>query len=604
VEVWTPILPSTLPATLPLMAYDVIGRLAPSATPSAARAEIAAFFASASDAFTRNVRGVVHVFPRLVLGDTRPAVLVFSAAVGLLLVLTCVNVANLLLVRGLGRAREIAVRTALGASRGQIAAQLFIENALLAIVGGAVGVAVASAAVRAFVAVAPADLPRLDEIRVNAAALGGAAAITILALLIFALAPAVMTSRVELVRMLRSGARETSSRSSRRTTETLVAGQLALALVVLSAAGLIARSLIKLQSAELAFDSSRMLVASLAISDRYATAAQQSAMLEAVDARLRAVPGVVDLSPVVAVPFSRGWDGRPTAEGQTREQAATNPMLNMEVVGVRYFEALGTAVVRGRGFTAADRAGAPPVVVLSESAARAYWPDGNAVGKRMVGFEKGRLLTVVGVVPDTRFRDLRSPRATIYFPLAQSTFPFAPLNLVIRTTGSPADATASVRRAIGEAAPGVVVTSAEPFETFLAQPLAQPRLNALLLGVFAAAAVVLAAIGLFGVMMTMVRQRTREMGVRMALGATASDLRSLVMRRGLAVAAGGAALGLAGALATNRLLGSMLYDVHPADAVTMVLVAGFLLVVAALATIIPARSSTRIDPVVALRADG
>jgi putative ABC transport system permease protein len=603
VELWSPVAASTAPEVLPLMAYNVIGRLAPDATPATARADMAAFYAAAPDEFTRNIRAVVHSFPILILGDTRPAVIVFVAAVGLLLLLTCVNVANLLLVRGLARAREVAVRTALGASRAQVAGQLFMENVLLAVVGGTIGVLIAVAGVRTFVAVAPADLPRLGEIHVNTVVLLGAVGITTLALFIFALAPALMTSRVELVKTLRSGARETASRRSRRTTEMLVAGQLALALIVLSAAGLIARSLIKLQRADLAFDSSGMLVATLAVSDRYAKAPEQVAMLDAVDTQLRALPGVVDLTPVVAVPFTRGWDGRPTAEGQTKEQAATNPMLNMEVVGPRYFEALGTPVLRGRGFTPADRAGAVEVVVLSESAARAYWPDGNAVGKRMQGFEKN-FLTVVGVVPDTRFRDLRTPRATIYFPLAQSKFPFAPLNLVIRTSGNPANAAASVRRAIESAAPGVLVTSADPFETYLARPFAPIRLNALLLGVFAAAAVVLAGIGLFGVMMTMVRQRTRELGVRMALGATARDLRALVLQRGIAIAAVGAALGLAGTLATNRLLGAMLYDVEPTDALTMVSVAALLLVVAALATFIPARSSTRIDPVVALRSDG
>src|SRR5687768_1188621 len=239
VDFWGAVLPSTAPTALPMMAYDVIGRLAPGATPEMARTEIASFFGASSEPFLRQIRGVVHVFPRLILGDTRPAVVVFAAAVGLLLLLTCVNVANLLLVRGLARGREIAVRTALGASRLQIATQLFVENAILAVVGGAVGVMVAVAAVRAFVLIAPADLPRLDEIRVNATALGGAVGITVFALVIFALAPATLTSRVEMLRMLRSGARETGGRRSRRTTEILVAGQLALALIVLSSAGLI-----------------------------------------------------------------------------------------------------------------------------------------------------------------------------------------------------------------------------------------------------------------------------------------------------------------------------------------------------------------------------
>lgn len=604
VDFWAAIVPSTTPAALPLMAYDVIGRLALGATPATARTEISSFFRASGNAFTREVRGVVHTLPRLIVGDTRPAVIVFAAAVALLLLITCVNVATLLLVRGLGRAREIAVRTALGATRPQLVKQLLTENAVLALAGGVIGIGLAFAAVRMFVAMAPSNLPRLDEIHVNSTALLGAVAITALALVLFAIAPAVLTSRVALVRMLRSGVRETASRRSRLTTESLVAAQLALAVVVLSAAGLIGRTLLGLQRADLALDASRLLVVSLAISEQYGSVASQTAMLDAIDARLKATPGVVELSPVVAVPFTRGWDGRPTVEGQSEQDAATNPMLNMEVVGDRYFEALGTPVLRGRTFTAADRQGASPVVILSEAAGRAYWPTGDPIGKRLVGFEKGQFLTVVGVVSDTRFRDLRDPRATIYFPLRQSTFPFVPLSLVIRTTGDPASVVPSVRRAVGEAAPGVLVSNAAPFETFLAQPLAQPRLNALLLGVFAGAAVALAAIGLFGVMMTMVRQRTRELGVRMALGATAADVRALVLGRGLLIAASGAAAGLIGALATNHLVSAMLYEVSPTDALTLTLVAGLLLCVAALATIIPARSSTRIDPVVALRADG
>jgi predicted permease len=311
------------------------------------------------------------------------------------------------------------------------------------------------------------------------------------------------------------------------------------------------------------------------------------------------------VSPVVAIPFSGsgGWDGRPAREGQSSAEAAGNPMLNMEVVGPGYFTTLGVPVVRGRGFTDADREGAAAVIMISESAARHYWPNDDPIGMRLV-MGSSPALTVVGVVPDTRYRDLRDARASIYFPLRQSFFPFAPLNLAIRTSGPPADMVPAIRRVIAESAPGVALVGAAPFATYLDGPLAQPRLNALLLAIFAGAAVVLAAVGLFGIMMTMVRQRTRELGVRMALGATAHDLRGMVMRRGLAIAATGSALGLLGALLANRLLAALLYEVSPTDGVTLAAVTGLLLGIAALASFIPARSSTRIDAVVALRADG
>jgi putative ABC transport system permease protein len=517
-------------------------------------------------------------------------------------------VATLLLVRGVARVREIAVRSALGAGRGQIVAQLLTESALLAIPGGVLGVAVAAGAVRAFVAFAPAGVPRLDEVQLNATALAAAVALTGAATLLFALAPALLSSRVEARQVLRSAPRHSAGRRPRLVTEGLVAGQMALALLVLCAAGLIAKSLIKLERAELSFTPPNLLIGELALrADQYPDQSHQLALLDRLLPALEAIPGVRAASPVVAIPYSGsgGWDGRPALEGQSPEDAATNPMLNMEVVAPNYFATLGIPVLRGRGFTEADRAGAPAVVLVSQSAARRYWPGDDPIGPRLLmGAKLERALTVVGVVPDTRYRDLRDARPSIYFPLPQSFFPFAPMTLVIRTIGPPAALVSTIRRVISEAEPGVALASAAPFETFLAGPLAQPRLNALLLAVFAGAAVGLAAIGLFGIMTTMVRQRTRELGIRMALGATSHDVRHMVLRRGIAIAAAGLAAGLGGALLANRLLAAMLYQVSPTDPATIAAVAAVLLNVAALASLIPARSATRVDPVLALRADG
>jgi predicted permease len=535
-------------------------------------------------------------------------VLVFAAAAALLLVITCVNVATLLLVRGLARGRDVAVRAALGAGRGRVVAQLLGEHALLAAAGGALGVLVAAGAVRAFVALAPAGLPRLDEVHLNLTALAGAAGITALAMLLFAVAPAVLTSRVAPAAVLRSGARLSAGRPARLITETLVVGQVALALVVLSAAALLGRSFVRLERAELAFDPSRLVIAELALRfDRYDTPDKQRALLERLVPQVEAIPGVRAVTPVVAAPYAGagGWDGRPVREEQSPQDAAANPMLNMELVTPTYFATFGLPVLRGRGFTADDRAGAPSVVVLSEAAARAHWPGGDAIGKRLrMGPPGAPLLTVVGVVPDTRYRDLREARASIYFPLAQSFFPFAPTTLAVQTTGAPGALAPALRRVLADAAPGVSLASAAPFATFLAAPLAQPRLNALLLAAFAGAAVVLAGVGLFGVMATMVRQRTREMGVRLALGATARDLERLVLRRGLAIGALGAAAGVAGALLVNRFLASLLYELSPTDGWTLAAVAAALLAVGGLASLLPARASTRIHPVTALRAEG
>ncbi len=607
-EFWATVIPSTSPRDLPLRSFNVIGRLRHVATPSLARDEMTAFFARPETSpWQRDLRGVVHTLPRLMLGDTKPALITFAAASALLLLITCINVANLLLVRGLTRMREIAVRSALGAGRGRVIGQLLAENSLLAIAGGALGVAVAAAAVQGFIAFAPSGVPRLDEIQVNATALAGALGITGVAMLLFALAPAVMTSRVELQQVLRSDMRQTAGRRSRFLTEGLVAGQVALALLVLSAAGLIGKSLIKLERVDLALEPSRLLIGELALrSDQFDSMEKQLALLDRIGSRLRQIPDVRAISPVVAAPFSGtgGWDGRPASEGQSPEEAAANPMLNMEVVAPDYFATLGMPVLHGRGFTDQDRAGAPLVVIVSQSTARHYWPGADPIGKRLLMGPKLDLsLTVVGVVPDTRYRELRNARPSIYFPLRQSFFPFVPTALVIRTIAQPAELVPAVRRAINDTDPGVALAGAAPFETFLDGPLAQPRLNAFLLAVFAAAGVALAAIGLFGVMATMVRQRTRELGLRMALGASARDLRLMVLRRGLAIATVGLTLGLTGALLANRLLGALLYDVSPTDGVTLAAVAAMLLGVATLASVIPARSSTRIQPVIALRVE-
>ena len=525
----------------------------------------------------------------------------------MLLLITCINVGNLLLVRGIVRVREVAVRSALGATRTRIALQLFTENALLAIAGGALGVAVAAGAVRLFLAFAPPDVPRLDEIHLNATALASALAITGVAVMLFGCAPTILTSRLHVQAALRSDSGQSTTRRSRLGTEALVAAQFALALLVLAASGVITRSLINLERAELSLEPSHLWIGELALpSDLLASPEKQRAMLERLTPQLEAIPGVRAVSPVVAVPFSgaAGWDGKPAAEGQSPEEAAANPMLNMEVVAPGYFRTLGVPVLRGRSFTDQDREDAPPVIVVSQSTARHYWAGDDPLGKRLVmGADADRAFTVVGVVSDTRYRDLREARPSIYFPLRQSFFPFAPTTLAIRTDSRSSGLVSTIRRAISETAPGVALVSVAPFETFLEGPLAQPRMNAVLLAVFAGAAAVLASVGLFGVMASMVRQRTRELGIRLALGAAPRDLQRMVMRRGLIIATLGLALGLLGAFLANRLLVALLYDVSPTDGVTLLVAAGVLLGVAGVASIIPARLSTRVDPILALRAD-
>jgi putative ABC transport system permease protein len=503
--------------------------------------------------------------------------------------------------------REIAVRAALGAGRARIIGSLLTESGLLALGGGLVGTGLAAGAIRGFIAVAPSGIPRLEEIHLNGTVIGVAIAITAIVTLIFALTPALVTSRVELHDALRSGSRQGGmSRRFRLGTEALAVGQIALALLVLSVAGLIARSLVKLERVNFAFDASRLLIAELALPyGGLGDTKSQAALLERLLPRVGAVPGVRAVTPVFTVPFMKvgGIFGQIPAEGQSDDERARNPTVIMDVVTPDYFETFGIPVLRGRRFSQNDRMGAQLVVMISESAARHFWPDADPIGKRLTFGPQGGRLTIVGVVPETRYRDLRDPRPTVYFPLAQSSFPVVPMTLAIRADGAPEGLVPGIREAVTEIEPGAALASAAPFETFLEGPLAQARLNAFLLIVFASAAALLAAVGLFAIMATMVRLRARELGIRMALGATSSEVRWMVLRRGVLLGALGTGLGLLGALAANRLLTAMLFDVSPTDVTTLMTVSLGLLGVAALASAIPARSGMRIDPAIALRAE-
>jgi putative ABC transport system permease protein len=607
-DVWSPVFASIPEQSWQYLAFTPVGRLASGKTLANARDELTVFLKRPDvNRELRDSRGDGRLLPQQMVGETRAPLIAFAAAAGLLLLITCINVANLLLVRGLARVREIAVRSALGASRGTLIAHLLLENAVLALCGGALGVGIAAAAVRLFVAVAPGGTPRVNEIHLDLTAIAAAVVITLLATSIFAVAPSLFASKVDTVEALRAGARGGAGRRSRSLSEGLVVAQVAVAMIVLSAAGLITRSLIALERADLALDSKALLIAELSLrAGQYDDAAKQRVLLERVMARVQTLPGVRAASPMVAVPFSGpgGWDGRFMSEGQSASDAAKNPMLDIGIITPEYFATFGQPVVRGRGFTPEDREGAPPVVVITELTARYHWPGVDPIGKRFARDGSQPPLTVVGVVPDARYRDLREARASIYFPLRQSFFPFAPMVLAVRTSGDPVALAPALRAAVADVDPALAVASAAPFESFLNGPLGQPRLNALLLGIFAGSALILCAVGLLGVMLTMVRQRTRELGVRIALGATPRELSVMVLNRGLGIAGAGLFVGAVAAAMLNRGLAALLYAVSPWDTVTFAVVGALLVGMAAVASAVPARAVARIDPVAALRADG
>ena len=583
----------------------MVVRLAEGATHAQARSELSGFFSRlpGSD-WRREVRGVVHGFRDFVLGDARPAMRVVLLAAAMLLVIACINVANLQLVRSLGRVRELAVRSALGGSRGRIVRHELRESVVLAVMGGGAGVLIAMLLVRLFVAVAPPGMPRVDEVTLNGTVLLAALGISALTLVASGLAPALHALRVDPGDVLRAGARQTASRPVRLLGEVLVATQVALAVVALSSAALVGRSLANLYQVDMAFDANRLVVAELAIrQDRFTNRDQQAVLVNRLVSRLEAVPGVEGVTPVLNVPFiglGGGIDGRMAVPGQSAEERARNPIVNMEVVSPSYFSVLGVPVLQGRTFNEGDREGATAVVVVSSATARALLPGRDPIGQRLGG---GGEFTVIGVVPDTRYRDLVAARPSVYFPLAQPRFPMTPTTIVMRANLVNIGAR-ELRQVVADVERDVTVTSVATLGSLLEGPRAQPRLNALVLGLFASAALVLAAIGLFSVMATMVRRRTREIGIRLALGATGGDVGRMVVLRGLVIATCGTVAGVLGARAVSGLVSGLLFEIAATDVRTSILVITGVLTVAILACLIPARASAVVDPVKALRVEG
>lgn len=328
------------------------------------------------------------------------------------------------------------------------------------------------------------------------------------------------------------------------------------------------------------------------------------ALIEAVVRQVQATPGVVAVSPVFTPPYGSragGVSTRLATPTQTPEQKKENPMLDIEQVSPNYFAAMRVPILVGRAISETDRQGAPPVIVVNQSVASHYWGSGNPIGKRLEGGDHS--FTVIGVVPDTRYRELMSVVPTVYIPSHQSFFPIVGTTLLIRSAGDPAALVPEIRRVVRDVDARVTVAAASPFEALLDLPRAQPRLNAVLLWVFAGATLGLACLGLFAVVATMVRQRTREIGIRIAIGATATDVLRMVLGRGIALAAAGAAAGVLAGLASSRYLSALLFEVSATDPWTLVLVTAAMLGTALLAAYVPARASTRIDPMLTLRSE-
>jgi putative ABC transport system permease protein len=539
-----------------------------------------------------------------VVGSIGPAFAVLSVAVALVLLLACADVANLALVRATGREREIAVRAALGAGRMRIARVLLAESGLMALAGGVLGVALAFAGVRAFVAAAPATIPRLDEIGVDWRALVVALLATSLATVLCALAPLVAVGRGDLVPALKAGSRGAgAARRSMRLRGAIVTAQVAFSVVLITGAGLLIKSFALLRAVNPGFDTEHVLGFHLSTpKGKFNDEAAVLALLHRVSDAL-AMPGVASVSFTNHVPLNPG--GRYTQSGPDGRNPASDTLGAVyEIAYPRYFSTIGIPIIQGREFTEADITAGNVPSVVSAFAAKRYWPNGDPIGRELTVLDGERQIrtTVVGVAGDVKKFDLNEdPYPIVYLPVGVGGYGVG--DVVVRTTSSPAALIGAVRRAAAAVDPDIAVRDLSTADKWMAANISRQAFIMTLLTIFSGVALVLAALGLYGVIAYSVTQRTPELGIRMALGARGSDVVALVARSASVLVVSGLALGACGAFVLGRAMQSLLYGVRSGDPATFVSVAGILLTVGALASYVPARRAARVDPVVALRSE-
>jgi putative ABC transport system permease protein len=539
-------------------------------------------------------------------GGVRTALLVLLGAVGFVLLIACANVANLLLARSVARQRELMLRAVLGASRSRVARQLLTESLLLSVVGAALGIALAAVAVRGLAAFAPVSLPRLDHVAIDTRVLLFTAAIAVLTGVLFGLVPALRGAAGGMQQTLAMDSRG-SVGGSGRARSVLVVADLVLALVLLSGAGLMLRTVVSLTHASPGFVADRVLTLQFSlVGQAYAEDPAVVAFQERTVEKIRALPGVERVALAGQVPFGGNFDCWGFhAMGRMKPNTVDDPCIQRYAVTADYTRVMGIPVVAGRFFTAQDTTSSQPVMVVSESTAKLVFGDASPIGAqvRMGNATRGPWRTIVGVVADVHHEDVTEPlTAAMYTPQTQNTDSF--LVVVVKAaTADPAALAAPVRQVMRELDPSVPVYQVETLPALVEKASAQRRFVMQLLGGFAVVAVLLAAIGLYGVVSYGVAQRTREVGVRVALGAQRRDVMKLVLSSGLALVAVGVAAGLVAALAATRFLGTLLFGVSPVDPPTYLVAAALLTVVGFAAHWVPVRRALRIDPAQALRAE-
>jgi putative ABC transport system permease protein len=588
----------------------LIGRLKPDVTVSQAEAEVKTIARQLAQQYPEtNTDRSASVIPLLqdTVRNVRPALLVLSAAVALVLLIACANVANLLLARAAGRAREIGIRAALGASRGAVIRQLLVESLLLALLGAAGGLLLAWWSVELLGAYGPRNVPRLSEVHINLGVSAFTFGVAILSTLLFGLGPALQVSRGNLTIPLQQGAKgSTGGLHGTRVRAALVVSQISLSLLLLAGAGLLIRSFFNLQASDVGFDPTRLLVINESLSRvTYTDEQKQRTFYQQVLPKLAALPGLESVVGVNPAPFSGyGWDK------SFRMQFAPDPGLGNHlhtwhvVATPGYFRTVRIPLRAGRDFGPHDNESAPPVAIVNETFVRRFIPDRDPIGQTvLLDGENGVIhsLEIIGVVGDVKQSQIHTPTLPeLYRPFAQS--PVRQLFLMFRTANENLSGIHSaIRNVFREQDPDVFLSHIDPMQSLIGETLARPRFNMLLLGVFAGTALVLAAIGIYGVIAYTVTQRTREIGIRMALGAQRTDMLGMILRQSLTVVVIGIAIGLVASFGATRLVASLLYGVGANDVLTYASVVFLLGTAALLASYLPARRAMKVDPMVALR---
>jgi putative ABC transport system permease protein len=536
----------------------------------------------------------------------RSALLVLLGAVGCVLLIACTNVANLLLARAGARQREIAVRVAVGAGRGRLVRQLLTESMLMAVAGGGIGFALSVIGTKALFRINPMDLPLMFDAGVDLRVLAFTLGVTGLTGLAFGLIPALQTTRADLQTGLKEGSRSTTDRGQIRMKNLLIVGEIALALVLLVGAGLMIKSFDRLQSVDPGFDPENVLTFLVPLSEaRYPEPERQRVFVDAVVERVSGLPGVHRVGGVSSLPLVVNRTGSSyTVEGEPPPEPGEFRIAEFRSITPGYFEAMGMPLLSGQGFSNLDGPDGQSVAVINETLASRHWDGGDPIGRRISGGVQGDQgpHTVVGIVSDVRFFGVDvPPEPMVYRPNAQA--PNRGMWIAVRATGNPEALGNAIRGAVWDVDPNVPVEQMETMRSRFADSIAKPRFTAQLFTGFGLVALFLAALGIYGVMSFAVAQQTKDIGVRMAFGAEPRRLLAMVLARGLALSGTGVGIGLLGAIAATRLMRSLLYDVSATDPGTFAAVGTVLLGVAALATYLPARRATKVDPVDALRGE-